>query len=458
MDDLLFEACGQGDIQLPLLLQSVDDLLKLQLSNLPNIRTRERAEDDHLVQAVEELRSEEALHLLVHQLLHLVVVGVNIVRCGLEAEAAATTRALLHRAAAQVGSHNDQRVGEGDRAAFCVGESAVVQNLQHHVEDVGVCLFHLVKENEGVGPPSHGLRQCAAIAVADIAGRGTDELRDGVLLHVLGHVQANHGILFAEVGSGQRLAEFGFADARGPAEDEGGDGAIRALESGAGPADGLRDRNHGLLLADDPLVQRVLERDEARRLVGRDLLHRNTGPSGDHLGDVVLRDDRPRQCLLDLLSSQGLRGRHLLALSRHPRRGGSRLRRSIPHDLLDLDGELVLLGLQLLGQHVILQLHSGLLLLLDLPQLSANLLGRLGNLRQLPELHPRACLVHDVDSLVRQEAVLDVLRGQLDATLEGLVREDQPVMGLVLAGETLEDLNGLLHCGFWNLDWLKAPL
>lgn len=50
-----------------------------------------------------------------------------------------------------------------------VCESAILQNLKHHVEDVGVSLLNLIKEHDGVRPPSHCLCELPALVVADIA-------------------------------------------------------------------------------------------------------------------------------------------------------------------------------------------------------------------------------------------------------------------------------------------------
>jgi hypothetical protein len=56
-----------------------------------------------------------------------------------------------------------------------------------------VGLFDLVEEDDGVGAAADGLGELAALVVADVAGRRADEAGDGVLLHVLGHVDADHG-------------------------------------------------------------------------------------------------------------------------------------------------------------------------------------------------------------------------------------------------------------------------
>ena len=123
-------------------------------------------------------------------------------------------------AAPEVRGHDEHRVLEVDGAALGVGQAAVVHHLQQDVEDVGVRLLDFVEENDRVGTATHGLGQLAAFVVADVAGRRADEARDGVLLHVLAHVDADHGLLVVEEKLGESAGGFGFAHAGGSEEDE----------------------------------------------------------------------------------------------------------------------------------------------------------------------------------------------------------------------------------------------
>ena len=111
-----------------------------------------------------------------------------------------------------------------------VGQAAVVEHLQQHVEDVRMSLLDLVEEHDGVGAAADGFGELAAFVVADVAGRRADETRDGVLLHVLGHVDADHRVLVVEEKFGERARGFGLADAGGAEEDEAADGALRIAE------------------------------------------------------------------------------------------------------------------------------------------------------------------------------------------------------------------------------------
>ena len=49
-----------------------------------------------------------------------------------------------------------------------VGEAAVLQDLEHHVEHVWVRLLNLIEKHHGVRPPAHRLRQLPTLVVANI--------------------------------------------------------------------------------------------------------------------------------------------------------------------------------------------------------------------------------------------------------------------------------------------------
>ena len=67
--------------------------------------------------------------------------------------------------------------------------------------------------------------------------------RDGVLLHVLAHVDARERLLVVEEEFGERLGELGLADAGGPDEEERAQGPVGVGEPGSVAADGV---GHGL--------------------------------------------------------------------------------------------------------------------------------------------------------------------------------------------------------------------
>ena len=94
------------------------------------------------------------------------------------------------------------------------------------VEDVGMRLLDFIEQNNGVGAAANGLSQLAAFVVAYIARGRADEASHGVLLHVLAHVDADHGVLVVKEEFGERAGGFGFAHARRPEENEGTNGPL----------------------------------------------------------------------------------------------------------------------------------------------------------------------------------------------------------------------------------------
>ena len=128
-------------------------------------------------------------------------------------------------------------------------------------------LLDLVEQHHGIGLTAHLFRQLAALLVTHVSGRRTHQTGHRVLLHVLGHVDADHGILVAEHGLGQGLAQLGLADAGGAQEQEGADGPLGVLQTHTAAADGLGHGGHSLVLTHHPLMQSLLQLQQALALV-----------------------------------------------------------------------------------------------------------------------------------------------------------------------------------------------
>ncbi len=398
---------------------------------------------------------------------------------------------------AEVGGHDEDGVLEVDGAALGVGEAAVVEDLQEHVEDVGVRLLDLVEEDDRVGAAADGLGELAALVVADVAGRRADEARDGVLLHVLGHVDADHGGLVVEEELGEGAGGLGLADAGGAEEDEAADGALGVAEAGAAAADGVGDGGERGVLADDALAQAVLHLDELLHLAFEHLGDGDAGPVGDDGGDVffvdlflqhaVRRFARPA----DLAASVSLRSsasalgispywssaaRCRLPLrvcsSASKRRASScvlssAMRPMAPRSCLPAGaqglglfadfGEFVLDGFEALaGGFVLLALEGGLLdfercgaafEVVDLGGDGADLDGERGG-----------GLVDQVDGLVGQEAVGDVAVRERGGGDDGGVLDADLVVGLVALAQAAQDGDGVFDVGLADVDDLEAAL
>src|SRR4051812_18838878 len=367
------------------------DAGELQVDDLLDLLEGERLEEDDLVGAVEELGAEARSQLGHHALARVL------------ADLAALVDPVEQVHRADVRRHDDDRVAEVDRAALRVGQAAVVEELQEGVEDVGVRLLDLVEEHDAVGLAAHGLGELAALLVADVTGRGAHQAADRVALLVLAHVEADGVVLGVEQRPGERARELGLADAGRAEEDERADRPPRVLDPRAGADDGVGDEPDRLVLADDALVQDLVEAQELFALALHQPRDRNAGPARHDLGDLVVGDLLAQQRVVAaLLLEAGLLGVQLaLELGQAPvaqLRGaievvGALGLLDLAPDLLDLlaqalqAADRLALGLPLGGHRVGLRAQVGELLAQRLEPLAAGggvlLFGR-----GLPDLQP----------------------------------------------------------------------
>src|SRR5260370_15977856 len=158
----------------------------LKIENLTNLVGGKTLEDDHGVTSIEKLRAEHALQFLVYLLFRVLVAPLDLIGLvhdrGLESERGPR---LVDVADAQVGGHDDDRVREVDHFALRIAEPAVLENLQQHVEDLGMRLLDFVEEDHGVGPAAYSLGQLAAFVIANIPRRRANQSCGRVSLHEL---------------------------------------------------------------------------------------------------------------------------------------------------------------------------------------------------------------------------------------------------------------------------------
>ena len=339
-------------------------------------------------------------------------------------------RRLRDLTCADVRRHDDDRVAEVDCAPLRVGQAPLLENLQQDVEHIGMRLLDLIEQHDRVRLLAHRLRELAALVEADVARGRTDQTAHAVLLHVLGHIEAQQRVLGVEQKLGERLGKLGLAHARGAQEDKAACRALRVLQACAAATYRLRKRRHGLVLADDSLVQHAFHAQKLLSFGLSQVGHRHACGHGNHVGDILHRD------LGDLLGSIFL---------------------PLLLGLLALGFKLALLVAQLGCGLEILRTDGLVLLGANLAQLIVQIAQLLGQ-RHVADAHARASLVDDVDRLVGQEAILDVAVGHLHGRLERLVGEMHLMVRLVTIAQAAQDADGLLLVGLADGDGLEAAL
>src|ERR671911_610736 len=249
-------------------------------------------------------------------------------------------------------------------------------------------------------------------------------------LHVLGHVQTDHGVLIVEEVLGQSAGELGLSDPCGTEEDKAADGAPRVREAGPRLADRLRDGDDRGVLADHALVQGGLHREQAVCLV---LEHSRDGDAGARADDPCYLLTPHGRMLDPALFQPALAGLAILGLQ--DIRLGTQLRGALVVVLLDRCGALP--GYLLQTQ-------------LQFPQV----IGEHGRL----DAELARGLVQEVHRLVREEAVGDVAVRVARCCGEALVGDLDAVVGLVLVPQAAQDLDRLLLGWLFDEDGLKAAL
>ena len=111
-----------------------------------------------------------------------------------------------------------------------------------------------------------------------------------MFFHKFGHIDAHHGLFTVEDKFGQGFGQFGLADTGRSHENKRADGAVGILQTGACPAHGIGNCLHGLILADDPLVEQIFHVHQFLLFAFKHFAHRDTRPAGDHLSHILLVD------------------------------------------------------------------------------------------------------------------------------------------------------------------------
>ena len=445
--------------------------------NLADLGLAKRMEDHHVVDAIDELRSEVLRHDTHHSLFHhLVLIG---------------PREGLNEVGSQVRCHHEDGIPEVDSPTVAVCQTPIIEHLQEHVEYVRMGLLNLVEQHDGVWAAPHSFGQIATFLVADITGRCANQPRHRVFLHELRHVDSHEGVLGVEHETGQCLAKFGLADAGWPEKHEGAVRAIRVADTRPRAAHGIGDGGDRLLLPNDLLVQLRFQDEQLLFLALHHFGDRNPRPPGHNLGNLFVRDTVTQQTHVVRVSGVG--GFQLLLERREFAVLNLRQARQISGPSLCL---------HLLAQHidrfldVLRALQCRLLCGPDLVQVGKLAFALFDRLFERGQTRARGivvlvpeCLafdlelnqaafetvhflgfgvhlhadqtrgfVHEVDGLVRQLTIGDVALRESCRSDDGRVSDVHAVMNLVAFLQPAEDGDGVLDTRLFDQHLLETAL
>ena len=124
-----------------------------------DVVVQELTEHNNVIDTVDEFRTEHLLQLTHDELFCALEIGdcaVFFCRLVVRGGKAETLLLLLcNETCADVGGHDDDGVLKADHLALRIRQTAVIENLQQHVEDIRVCLFDLIKQHNGIRLAAH---------------------------------------------------------------------------------------------------------------------------------------------------------------------------------------------------------------------------------------------------------------------------------------------------------------
>ena len=123
-------------------------------------------EYDYLVNTVQELRTEsffKRFHNVLNALFVFVAFGLSFGESELFR--------FGKRTGTEIGCQDNNRVLEIDNSSVAVGKSAVFQNLQENIENIGMSFLNFIKKDNGVRISPYLFGKLTCFVVSDISGR-----------------------------------------------------------------------------------------------------------------------------------------------------------------------------------------------------------------------------------------------------------------------------------------------
>mmetsp|Transcript_24617 Transcript_24617/g.68636 ORF Transcript_24617/g.68636 Transcript_24617/m.68636 type:complete len:326 (-) Transcript_24617:939-1916(-) len=181
------------------IVETMLDFVDPHVCDLVHVLPLQTIENDDLVDTIDELGAELLPHGVVHDVLHDMRFAAQHLRWE-----------FCEDLCTQIGCHHNNDIREIYNIAVRICQPPVIEQLQKQIPDLWMTLLEFVEEQNLVRSPANGLREHAALFVADVARRCTNETGDGMLLSKFGHVDSRHGGFIVKHQLRQSFAQLGF--------------------------------------------------------------------------------------------------------------------------------------------------------------------------------------------------------------------------------------------------------
>ncbi len=148
-------------------------------------------------------------------------------------------------------------------------------------------LFDLVEQDHLIRTPTHGLGQHTAFVIAHIARRRADQTSHGMFLHKLGHVDAHHSAVVVEQILGHGFGQLCLTNTGRTQKQERAQRPVLVIQSSPRAAHRVGHCRHRRFLPDHAATQLFFHAQKLLALAFQHLRGRNTGPTLDHLSDLL---------------------------------------------------------------------------------------------------------------------------------------------------------------------------
>ena len=136
-------------------------------------------ENHDLIDPVDKFRLKQPFYLFHDAGLHFLII-LFFIRMGGKAQVLRIDDALRPC----IGGHDKHGILKAYLPALGIRNMPVIQHLKQDIEYVRMRFFHFIEKHHGIRIAPHLLRQLAAVVKANISRRGTDQLGNGMSLHI----------------------------------------------------------------------------------------------------------------------------------------------------------------------------------------------------------------------------------------------------------------------------------